>query len=56
MHYKELKDIYEELKSSEKGLTEEEAKKILSVWLQTPFSKEERHKRRIQKISEIENQ
>lgn len=37
-------------------LDEEQAKKILSVWLQTPFSGEERHKRRIQKISEIENQ
>lgn len=36
-------------------LEEEEAKKILSVWLQTPFSGEERHKRRIRKISEIEN-
>ena len=35
-------------------LDEEEAKKILSVWLQTPFSKEERHKRRLRKISEIE--
>lgn len=35
-------------------LEEEEAKKILSVWLQTPFSGEERHKRRIRKISEIE--
>lgn len=32
----------------------EEAKKILSVWLQTPFSKEERHKRRLRKIAEIE--
>lgn len=37
-------------------LDEEETKKILSVWLQTSFSKEERHKRRIRKISEIENQ
>lgn len=35
-------------------LEEEEAKKILSVWLQTPFSKEERHKRRLRKIAEIE--
>lgn len=35
-------------------LDEEEAKKILSVWLQTPFSKEERHKRRLRKIGEIE--
>ncbi len=36
-------------------LDEEEAKKILSVWLQTPFSKEERHKRRLRKIAEIES-
>jgi len=36
-------------------LDEEMAKKILSVWLQTPFSQEERHKRRIRKIGEIEN-
>lgn len=35
-------------------LEEEEAKKILSVWLQTPFSGEERHKQRIRKIGEIE--
>ncbi len=35
-------------------LDEEEAKKILSVWLQTSFSKEERHKRRLRKIGEIE--
>lgn len=35
-------------------LDEAAAKKILSVWLQTPFSQEERHKRRIEKIGEIE--
>jgi RpiB/LacA/LacB family sugar-phosphate isomerase len=35
-------------------LDEEAAKKILSVWLQTSFSKEERHKRRLRKIGEIE--
>ena len=35
-------------------LDEDEAKKILTVWLQTPFSGEERHKRRIRKIGEIE--
>jgi ribose 5-phosphate isomerase B len=34
-------------------LDEEEIKKILSVWLQTSFSGEERHKRRIQKIDEL---
>lgn len=33
---------------------EEVAKKILTVWLQTPFSGEERHKRRLRKIGEIE--
>jgi ribose 5-phosphate isomerase B len=32
----------------------ETAKKILSVWLQTPFSGEEKHQRRIQKIKDIE--
>lgn len=32
MHYKELKDIYQELKSSEKGLTEEEAKKRIEEY------------------------
>jgi ribose 5-phosphate isomerase B len=36
-------------------LEPEEAKKIVSVWLQTPFSGEERHKRRIEKIRAIDN-
>lgn len=31
------------------------AKKILSVWLQTPFSGEEKHQRRIEKIKSIES-
>jgi ribose 5-phosphate isomerase B len=31
------------------------AKKILSVWLQTPFSGEEKHQRRIEKIKNIES-
>ncbi len=33
---------------------EEIAKKILSVWLATPFSNEEKYKRRLEKIREIE--
>ncbi len=35
-------------------LNEEEAKKIVSVWLQTPFSGEERHNRRLEKIKKLE--
>ncbi len=35
---------------------EETAKQILKTWLTTPFSDEEQHKRRIDKIREIENQ
>lgn len=35
-------------------LEPEAAKKILEVWLTTPFSREERFRRRLQKISEIE--
>lgn len=35
-------------------LEKETAEKILEVWLTTPFSREERHRRRLQKISEIE--
>lgn len=35
-------------------LEPEEAKKILTTWFNTPFSGEERYKRRIRKISEIE--
>ncbi len=31
------------------------AKKIVSVWLQTPFSGEERHKRRLNKLAQIDN-
>lgn len=37
-------------------LDEETAKQILKTWLATPFSGDEHHKRRIDKISAIENQ
>lgn len=36
-------------------LPDEEAKKVLKVWLETEFSGEERHVRRIKRISEFEN-
>lgn len=36
------------------GLSLEKAKEIISVWLRTPFSGEARHKRRIEKIKQIE--
>ncbi|MEK7520456.1 MAG: RpiB/LacA/LacB family sugar-phosphate isomerase [Patescibacteria group bacterium] len=36
-------------------LDEETAKKIVATWLATPFSGEERHRRRLRKISELEN-
>jgi len=36
-------------------LEDEEAKKIVSVWLQTPFSSEEQYKRRLDKIKKLEN-
>ncbi len=35
-------------------LTPKEAKKIVKIWLETPFTREERHYRRIKKIQEIE--
>ncbi|MBI2592559.1 MAG: RpiB/LacA/LacB family sugar-phosphate isomerase [Candidatus Colwellbacteria bacterium] len=34
---------------------EDTAKKILSVWLQTPFSGEERYQRRLNKLKELDN-
>jgi len=36
-------------------LSEDDAKKILSVWLATPFSGEERHRRRLRKIEDLES-
>lgn len=36
-------------------LTFEEAQKALELWLSTPFSNEERHDRRIQKIETLNN-
>ena len=37
-----------------RGLKTDEAKNITKIWLTTPFSNEERHKRRIKQISKIE--
>lgn len=34
-------------------LSETEAQKAIDLWLETPFSKEERHERRINKIDQI---
>ena len=31
------------------------AKKIVSVWLKTPFSEDERHKKRLEKVRQIDN-
>lgn len=36
-------------------INEDEAEKIVKAWLETPFSGEEKYKRRLEKISEIEN-
>ncbi len=33
----------------------DKAKELVKIWLETPFSNEERHKRRIEKIKTIEN-
>lgn len=35
-------------------VSEDQAKKIVSTWIQTPFSGEERYRRRIQKIADLE--
>ncbi|MDZ7726195.1 MAG: RpiB/LacA/LacB family sugar-phosphate isomerase [Candidatus Campbellbacteria bacterium] len=37
-------------------ITIEEAKRIVEIWLDEPFSGEDRHKRRIEKITKIENE
>jgi ribose 5-phosphate isomerase B len=37
-------------------ITEEEAQKIVGVWLTTPFSNEKRHIRRLEKINDIERE
>ncbi len=42
------------LSLSAHSLNTELAKKIVSVWLQTPFSDDERHRRRLNKIRHIE--
>ncbi len=36
-------------------LNTNKAKELVKLWLETPFSNEERHKRRIEKIKAIEN-
>jgi ribose 5-phosphate isomerase B len=36
-------------------LNADKAKKLVKLWLETPFSNEDRHKRRIEKIKAIEN-
>ncbi len=35
-------------------MTAGQAKKVVKAWLETPFSREERHARRLQKISDFE--
>ncbi len=36
-------------------VTVDKAKKLVKIWLETPFSNEEKHKRRIEKIKKLEN-
>jgi len=36
-------------------ISDEEAKEVVKAWLETPFTNEERHVRRIEKISSYEN-
>ena len=37
-------------------LSENEAKEAVKLWLETPFSEEERHKRRLEEIEKLEEQ
>ena len=39
-----------------RAVTEEEMLEIVKIWLETPFSYDQRHMQRIQKISEIEEE
>jgi len=45
-----------EVERAYKTTSMEEAKEIVRVWLQTAFSGAERHKRRLEKVAEIEEE
>ncbi|MHC4307575.1 MAG: RpiB/LacA/LacB family sugar-phosphate isomerase, partial [Planctomycetota bacterium] len=38
-----------------RALNTNKAKELVELWLETPFSNDERHKRRIEKIKALEN-